>query len=131
MQSLQEQPRMGWLVALILLNTQSRSLAETNPHQPYKQTWILTDGETHTTLNETTRTAPTGTGGQSFNSALETSILPTSLLPRSQPDVMVFMLVPATKRTRTVGGYNTRSVSHGHVSHPTMVNGSGGYQNQT
>jgi hypothetical protein len=52
---------MGWLVALILLNVQSRSLAETNPHQPYKQTWILTDGETHTTLNETTRTAPIGT----------------------------------------------------------------------
>ncbi|XP_073930040.1 protein C3orf33 homolog isoform X1 [Castor canadensis] len=61
MQSLQEQPRMGWLIALILLNAQSGSLAETNPHQPYKQTWILTDGETHTTLNETTRTAPIGT----------------------------------------------------------------------
>jgi hypothetical protein len=56
MQSLQEQPWMGWLVALILLN--ARSLEETNPHQPYKQTWILTDGETHTTLNETTHIAP-------------------------------------------------------------------------
>jgi hypothetical protein len=61
MQSLQEQPWMGWLVALILLNVQSRRLAETNPHHPYKQTWILIDGETHTTLNETTHIAPTGT----------------------------------------------------------------------
>jgi hypothetical protein len=50
---------MGWLVSLILLNAQSRSLAETKPHQPYKQTWILTDRETHTTLKS--RTAPIGT----------------------------------------------------------------------
>jgi hypothetical protein len=61
MQSLQEQPRICWLVALILLSAQSRSLTETNSHEPYKQTWILTDGETHTTLKETTHIAPTGT----------------------------------------------------------------------
>jgi hypothetical protein len=52
---------MSWMIFLILLIARSRSLAETNPHQPYKQTWILTDGETHTTLNETTHTAPLGT----------------------------------------------------------------------
>jgi hypothetical protein len=52
---------MGWLVTLILLTAQSKSLAETNPHQPYKQTWITTDGETHTVLNETTHIAPTET----------------------------------------------------------------------
>jgi hypothetical protein len=61
MQSLQEPSRMSWMIFLILLIARSRSLAETNPHQPYKQTWILTDGETHTILNETTHTAPLGT----------------------------------------------------------------------
>jgi hypothetical protein len=49
------------MISLILLTAQSGSLAETNPHQPYKQTWILTDGETHTTLNETTHISPLGT----------------------------------------------------------------------
>jgi hypothetical protein len=52
---------MGWLVTLILLTAQSKSLIVTNPHQPYKQTWIITDGETHTILNETTHIAPTET----------------------------------------------------------------------
>jgi hypothetical protein len=52
---------MGWLISLIFLNAQSKNFIETNPHQPYKQTWILTDGETHTTLNETTHIAPIGT----------------------------------------------------------------------
>jgi hypothetical protein len=52
---------MNWIIFLILLIAQSRSFAETNPHQPYKQTWILTDGETRTTLSETTHTAPLGT----------------------------------------------------------------------
>jgi hypothetical protein len=59
--SLQEPSRMNWMIFLILLIAWSRSLAKTNPHQPYKQIWILTDGETHTTLSETTHTAPLGT----------------------------------------------------------------------
>jgi hypothetical protein len=88
---------MGWLVTLILLNAQSRSLTETNPHQPYKQTWIITDGETHTALTRLHILPLQELGGQSFNSALETSILPTSLLPLSKPDVMVSMLAPATR----------------------------------
>jgi hypothetical protein len=44
---------------------------------------------------------------------------------------MVFMLALATRKAKTVGGYTTSSVSHGHVSHLTMVNGNGGYQNWT
>jgi stress response protein SCP2 len=70
-------------------------------------------------------------GGRNYNSASETSILPTGPPPRTQLDAMVFMLARATKRAKTVGGYNTLSVSHGHASHLTMVNGNGEYQNQT
>jgi hypothetical protein len=44
---------------------------------------------------------------------------------------MGFMPALATKKTKNVGGYNTPSVGHGHVSHPMMVNKNGGYQNQT
>lgn len=52
---------MKWLLVLTLLNDWKRNLAETNPYRPYKQTWILTDGETGRTLNETTRVAPLST----------------------------------------------------------------------
>jgi hypothetical protein len=103
MQSLQEQPQMGSLVALILLNAQSRSLAETNPHQPYKQTWILTNGETHTTLNETTRTAPIGTWWlelqfcfRDINPAYKSTALESA-------QCYGFYACPGHKKTRTVG----------------------------
>jgi hypothetical protein len=122
---------MGWLVALILLNAQSRSLAETNPHQPYKQTWILTNGETHTTLNETTRTAPVGIWWPELQFCFR-DINPAykSTAPESARRYG-FYACPGDKKNKDCGGIKYSSVSHGYVSHPTMVNGSGGYQNRT
>uniref|UniRef100_A0A671E1F1 Envelope glycoprotein n=1 Tax=Rhinolophus ferrumequinum TaxID=59479 RepID=A0A671E1F1_RHIFE len=52
---------MEWLLALTLLNIWEKSHAGINPHQPHKLTWTLTDGQTQTTLNSTTHTAPINT----------------------------------------------------------------------
>ncbi|KAI5170159.1 hypothetical protein MUG91_G41n77 [Manis pentadactyla] len=52
---------MKWLLVLTLLNNWEENHAETNTHQPYKQTWILMDGKTDTMLNETSSMAPLNT----------------------------------------------------------------------
>uniref|UniRef100_A0A8C6DFM5 Envelope glycoprotein n=1 Tax=Moschus moschiferus TaxID=68415 RepID=A0A8C6DFM5_MOSMO len=52
---------MKWLRVLTLLNDWRRNCAETNPHQPYKQTWILTHGETGRLLYEPSHVAPLST----------------------------------------------------------------------
>lgn len=52
---------MKWLLILTLFISWRKTHTATNPHQPYKQTWILTDGQTGKTLNETTSMAPLNT----------------------------------------------------------------------
>lgn len=52
---------MKWLLVLTPLNNWKENHAETNPHRPYKQTWIPMDGKTGKTLNETSSTAPLNT----------------------------------------------------------------------
>lgn len=52
---------MKWLLILTLFISWRKTHTATNPHQTYKQTWILTDGQTGKTLNETTSMAPLNT----------------------------------------------------------------------
>uniref|UniRef100_A0A8C6DBU8 Envelope protein n=1 Tax=Moschus moschiferus TaxID=68415 RepID=A0A8C6DBU8_MOSMO len=61
MEGLLPGPMMKWLRVLTLLNDWRRNCAETNPHQPYKQTWILTHGETGRLLYEPSHVAPLST----------------------------------------------------------------------